>query len=86
MHVDGVPIVPLAHIRPGSVVRERSFFDGEPRSANVWAVTKGELLRLEPQVYECFAQEEPALACDLVFAFGRVLSSRLRRTGYPVRR
>ena len=44
--VDGVSILPIARIAAGSVVGEESFFDGQPRSTNVWGVSDGELLRL----------------------------------------
>lgn len=84
--VDGVSISPLARIGAGSVIGEQSFFDGQPRSANVWAVSGGELLRLEFEEYTRFAREEPALARDLLFALARVLSTRLRHTTVRVRR
>ncbi len=84
--VDGVTISPLARITPGSVVGEQSFFDGQPRSANVWGVADGELLRLEFDVFTRFGREEPALARDLLFALARVLSARLRSTTFRVRR
>jgi len=84
--VDGVSISPLAKITAGSIVGEQSFFDGQPRSTNVYAVTDGELLRLEYDEFVRFSQEEPALTRDLLFAMGRVLSSRLRNTTFRVRR
>ncbi len=84
--VDGVSISPLAKIHAGSVIGEQSFFDGEPRSANVWADSDGELLRLEYADYDRFGRDEPALARDLLFALSRVLSSRLRNTTFRVRR
>ena len=84
--VDGVSISPLARITAGSVVGEQSFFDGQPRSTNVWAVADGELLRLEYAEFTRFSQEEPALTRDLLFAMGRVLSSRLRNTTFRLRR
>ncbi len=84
--VDGVSIAPLAKLNAGSVVGEQSFFDGQPRSANVWAVTDGELLRLEFDDFTRFGNEEPALARDLLFALARVLSARLRSTTFRVRR
>ncbi|HXF65581.1 MAG TPA: cyclic nucleotide-binding domain-containing protein [Burkholderiales bacterium] len=84
--VDGVSIAPLARIGAGSVIGEQSFFDGEPRSANVWGVAEGELLQLEYDDFVGFAREEPALARDFLFALGRVLSSRLRNTTFRVRR
>jgi CRP-like cAMP-binding protein len=85
-HVDGVSIAPLAKITAGSVIGEQSFFDGQPRSANVWGVSDGELLRLEFDDFTRFAHEDPALARDLLFALARVLSSRLRNTTFRVRR
>lgn len=71
---------PIARIGAGSVVGEQAFFDGLPRSMNVWAVSDGELLRLTPERFETFGREEPALARDLLFALARVLSVRLRHT------
>ena len=73
--VDGVSISSLARITAGSVIGEQSFFDGQPRSANVWGVTDGELLRLEFEEFSRFGHEEPRLARDLLFALARVLSS-----------
>jgi CRP/FNR family cyclic AMP-dependent transcriptional regulator len=85
-HVDGVTISPLAKIGTGSVVGEQSFFDGQPRSANVWGVADGETLQLEYSEFARFGQAEPALARDLLFALARILSSRLRNTTFRVRR
>ena len=84
--VDGVSISPLAKISVGSVVGEQSFFDGQPRSANVWGVAEGELLRLEYDEFVKFSNEEVSLARDLLFALARVLSSRLRNTTFRFRR
>jgi CRP/FNR family cyclic AMP-dependent transcriptional regulator len=75
-HAEGA--TPIARIGTGSVIGEQSFFDGQPRSMNVWAVSDGELLRLTPQAFEIFGDEEPALARDLLLGLGRVLSVRLR--------
>ena len=83
---DGVSISQLARIGPPSVIGEQSFFDAEPRSANVWAMTDGALLRWELDAYRRFGAEEPALARDVTFAVARVLSSRLRMTTIRVRR
>lgn len=85
-YVDGLSISPIARISAGSVIGEQSFFDGQPRSANVWAVTDGELLCLTPDQFQRLAEREPALARDLLFALGRVLSLRLRNTTARVRR
>lgn len=83
--IDGVSIIPLARIGAGSIVGEQSFFDGHPRSANVWAVSSGEMLRLEYEVFRTFGEAEPALARDLLFAVARVLSGRMRNTTFRVR-
>jgi CRP/FNR family transcriptional regulator, cyclic AMP receptor protein len=85
-HVDGISMAPLARIGVGSVIGEQSFFDGVPRSANVWAVSDGELLTLNFGDFGRFSREQPQLARDLVFALARVLSVRLRNTSYRVRR
>jgi CRP-like cAMP-binding protein len=84
--VDGISISPLARINAGSVVGEQSFFDGQPRSANVWGVSDGELLQLGLEDFRHFGLEEPELARDLLFALARVLSARLRNTTMRIRR
>ena len=84
--IDGLSVSSLARIGPYSVIGEQSFFDGQPRSANVWGVTDGTLLRLELDEFRRFGDDEPALGRDLLFALGRVLSCRLRMTSIRVRR
>jgi CRP-like cAMP-binding protein len=84
--VDGVSIASLAKIHAGSIIGEQSFFDGQPRSANVWAESEGALLKLDYDAFLAFSEAEPALARDLLFALARVLSLRLRNTTYRVRR
>lgn len=85
-YVDGISISPLAKIGAGSIIGEQSFFDAQPRSANVWAVTDGELLCLTQEKFSQFAAAEPIMAHDLLFALGRILSLRLRNTTSRVRR
>jgi CRP-like cAMP-binding protein len=85
-YVDGLSMSPVAKIGAGSVVGEQSFFDGNPRSANVWAVSDGQVLTLPFHAFERLAAADPPLARDLVFALGRVLSLRLRNTTVRVRR
>jgi len=76
---------PIARISAGSVIGEQSFFDDQPRSTNVWAVSDGELLRFTPEAFDEFGRADPALARDLLFALGRVLSARLRNTTFRSR-
>ena len=85
-HVDGVSMTSLARISAGSILGEQSFFDGQPRSANVWAVTDGTLLLLPFEAFSRFGDAEPALARDFLFAMARVLSIRLRNTSFRLRR
>ena len=85
-HFDGVTMSSLARIGVCSVIGEQSFFDGLGRSANVWAVTEGVLLRWEFDEYKRFGAEEPRLTRDLLFGVARVLSTRMRTTSMRVRR
>jgi len=68
----------LALIPAGSVVGEQAFFDGEPRSADVVAVSDGELLELGADDLERLAARDPQLVRTLLFDLGRILSQRLR--------
>lgn len=85
-YVDGMSMSTVAQINAGTVIGEQSFFDGHPRSANVWAVSAGEVLTLPFEAFEKLAVDEPSLARDLTFALARVLSLRLRNTTVRVRR
>lgn len=84
--VDGVTMTSLARISAGSILGEQSFFDGQPRSANVWAVADGTLLLLPFAAFTQFGEDDPALARDFLFAMARVLSIRLRNTSFRLRR
>ena len=77
---DGISIGPLTRVGPGSVLGEQSFFDGNPRSASVWAVDECEVAAMTPEQYAAFAAARPGLARELLFALGRILAIRLRRT------
>ena len=79
-YIGGASLTWLARIPAGSVFGEQSFFDGLPRSANVWAQADGGLLVLPFDRYQAFARDAPALARDLAFALARILSLRLRNT------
>ena len=79
-YIGSFSLTSLARIPAGSVFGEQSFFDGLPRSANVWAHAEGELLVLPYEGYETLSAAAPALARDLAFALARILSLRLRNT------
>lgn len=75
----------IASIEPGSVFGEQSFVDGKPRSANVRAVSDGEIRSLTLAAFEVLAAKEPALARMILFDLARILSIRLRQTTGRVR-
>lgn len=70
----------IASVDARSVVGEQLFLDGNPRSADVVAVTDVELRRLSLAAFDAFAAEEPELARDFLFDLARILSLRLRET------
>jgi CRP-like cAMP-binding protein len=65
---------------PGAVIGEIAFFDGGRRSATVWAIEPTQLLALERTDIEAFAASHPARGLELLFALGRVLAFRVRRS------
>jgi CRP-like cAMP-binding protein len=77
---DGLSMGPLTRIGAGSVLGEQSFFDEKPRSASVWAVDDCDVAAMTPIQYGALQEERPALARDLLFALGRILAIRLRKT------
>lgn len=77
---DGLSFGRLARFGPGSVVGEQAFFDGGPRSAGAWAVRDCAIATLTPEQFSAFADASPRLGRDLLFALGRILAVRLRRT------
>lgn len=68
----------VALVPEGSVFGEQAFFDSEPRSADVVAVSDGELLELGADGLENLAARDPQLARAVLLDLGRILSLRLR--------
>ena len=77
---DGLTMGRVSLVGAGSVLGELAFFDGGPRSAGAWAVDDCEVAAMTPDQYAAFEQSSPALARELIFALGRILAIRLRRT------
>jgi CRP/FNR family transcriptional regulator, cyclic AMP receptor protein len=77
---NGLSMGRVALIGAGSVLGELAFFDGGPRSAGAWAVSNCEVAAMSLDQYSLFAQDNPNLARELIFALGRILATRLRRT------
>ena len=63
----------------GSMVGEVSFFDGEPRSMGVRALTPAVLAELSPGSVERLFTDHPDLGRRLLMDLGRILAGRLRR-------
>jgi len=81
---DGLSMGRVAVVGAGSVLGELAFFDGGPRSAGAWAVDDCEIAAMNPDQYAGFEQSSPVLARELLFALGRILATRLRRTNAKV--
>jgi|SRR5215469_8185881 CRP-like cAMP-binding protein len=77
---DGLSMGRAALVGAGSVLGELAFFDGGPRSAGAWAVRNCEIAAMTPDQYTAFEKSAPVLARGLLFALGRILAIRLRRT------
>jgi CRP/FNR family cyclic AMP-dependent transcriptional regulator len=77
---DGISMGRAALVGAGSVLGELAFFDGGPRSAGAWAVDDCDVATMTPDQYSAFEKISPALARELLFALGRILALRLRRT------
>jgi CRP/FNR family transcriptional regulator, cyclic AMP receptor protein len=77
---DGFTMGRVARVGAGAVLGELAFFDGGPRSATAWAVTPCEVAAMSPDQYAAFELASPGLAHTLLFALGRSLATRLRRT------
>ncbi len=69
----------VASIGGGSVFGEMAFFDGEPRSAHVFAHDRVEVLALRAERLDQLVAWHPRISHKLLMELGRVLSQRLRR-------
>jgi CRP/FNR family transcriptional regulator, cyclic AMP receptor protein len=65
-------------IEAPAVVGELAFFDGQPRSATLEAITDVRGARLDPAALDRLAAEEPELARTLLLDLARILALRLR--------
>jgi len=61
-----------------SVVGEVAFLDGGPRSATLFAISDGELLRLRMESFETLSAREPELGRAILFDLARIVTQRLR--------
>ncbi len=68
----------VATVREGAVTGEQAFLDGRPRSADLRALTDGEMLSLSLQSFEVLAAHHPDLAREILLDLARILSVKLR--------
>lgn len=68
----------IASIAEGSVFGELAFFDNQPRSASIRAITPGQVLRISRHGFEQIAAWNPKLAQQFLFDLGRILAYRFR--------
>jgi len=73
-------------IEAPSVVGEIAFLDGGPRSATLFAIGDGELLRLRMERFEALAAREPELGRAILLELGRIVAQRLRRNTEAIAR
>ena len=65
-------------VEPMSIFGEQAFFDGQPRSATVRALSEGSLFGVTPDAFEVLSARFPDLTRIALFDLGRILSLRLR--------
>ena len=68
----------IATIDEGSVFGEVAFFDKQPRSASVRAITEGRVLRISHKSFDKISAWNPRLAQQLLFEVGGILAYRFR--------
>jgi len=73
-------MTPIVTIAPGSIVGEIAFLDNHARSASVWSRGDSVVLLLSEPAFRNFRATQPTLCCDLLFAIGRIMAQRLRRS------
>ena len=77
---NGMSLGALSKATVGTVLGEIAFFDGQPRSATVWAIEDSLVAAITLERFTAFESRHPKLGRDLLFALGRVLAARMRRT------
>jgi CRP-like cAMP-binding protein len=68
----------LAQLKPLDCFGEMAFLDQEPRSANVMAVTDGELLAIPMAAFADLMERDPAIGMKIYRELARILAGRLR--------
>lgn len=69
---------PIAHLKPGTVVGEGTFFSGQPRSASVVASDVGVVWTLTEARLDDLCEDNPALAAKFLRSVATVLAVRMQ--------
>ena len=78
---DNIPLLPvIAEHGPGETVGEFSFYDKNPRSAEVYAMADTCVMVLSPETFEHFSDTSPKLSHAVTVNILRILIHRMRRT------
>ena len=70
----------IARLGPGAIFGEMSFLDGAPVSANVIAVGKVEVLRIDGASTKQAMKKDPSFAGRFYHSIAEILVRRLRAT------
>ena len=73
-----IPVI--AETGPGETIGEFSFFDDNPRSAEVFAMVDSRALVLAPHVFSRFKDEFPRAAQKITENLVKILITRMRKT------
>ncbi len=77
---DSLPLVPvIAELGGGEIVGEFSFFDGSPRSAEVFSMADTWTLILDPEAFQQFSDRFPEVSQKITVNLIKILISRIRK-------
>ena len=78
---DNIPLAPvIAEHGVGEIVGEFSFFDGNPRSAEVFAMIDTWALVLHPETFRHFTNKCPHVSQKITVNIIKILIGRMRKT------
>ena len=77
---DTVPLLPvIAELGAGEIVGEFSFFDGNPRSAEVFSIADTWTLILDPEAFLQFSNHFPKVSQKITVNLIKILIGRIRK-------
>jgi CRP/FNR family transcriptional regulator len=77
---DNIPLLPvIAELGPGEIVGEFSFFDRDPRSAEVFSMADTCALILDPEAFHQFSDRFPQISQKITVNLIKILIARMRK-------